>query len=63
MGLVVKANVIGFVRKYNSEKKLGIDNIAGDFVLALDEKVRKIIIESVERAKANNRKTLMGRDV
>ena len=63
MALVVRANVIGFVRKYNKDKQLGIDNIAGDFVVALDEKVQKVIIESVERAKANNRKTLMGRDV
>jgi histone H3/H4 len=38
-------------------------NISGDFADALDKKVRAVIAEAVERAKANNRKTVMGKDV
>jgi histone H3/H4 len=38
-------------------------NISGDFADALDKKTRAIIAEAVERAKANNRKTVMGKDV
>ena len=37
--------------------------MSGDFADALDHKVRTIISEAVERAKANNRKTVMGKDV
>jgi histone H3/H4 len=38
-------------------------NISGDFPTALDEEVKLIISRAVERAKANNRKTLMGKDI
>jgi histone H3/H4 len=38
-------------------------NVSGDFADALDKKTRAIIAEAVERAKANNRKTVMGKDV
>ena len=38
-------------------------NISGDFPTALDEVVKGLINKAVERAKANNRKTVMGKDV
>lgn len=38
-------------------------NISNEFYEALNRKVEKLITESCERAKANNRTTLMGRDV
>lgn len=38
-------------------------NVSGDFADALDKKTRAMIAEAVERAKANNRKTVMGKDV
>lgn len=38
-------------------------NIAGDFATALDEEVKAIINKAMERAKANNRKTLMAKDL
>ena len=38
-------------------------NVAEDFYEALNKKVEKLIGESSKRAKANNRNTLMGRDV
>ena len=37
-------------------------NISGDFASALDEEVKAIINKAVERAKANNRKTLLAKD-
>jgi len=61
--LIVKAQAVEKVRKFNKEKSLGVDNITTDFFAALDEKVNKVIEEAVLRAKDNNRKTLMGRDV
>ena len=38
-------------------------NISGDFPTALDEVVKGLINKAVERAKANNRKTLMAKDL
>ncbi len=38
-------------------------NISGDFAEALDEEVKRVIGKAVERAKANNRKTLMAKDI
>jgi histone H3/H4 len=38
-------------------------NISGDFADALDHRVRELINQAVERAKANNRKTVMGKDI
>lgn len=38
-------------------------NISNEFYEALNRKVEKLIMEACGRAKANNRTTLMGRDV
>ena len=38
-------------------------NIAGDFAEALSKKVENIIKEACDRAKANGRRTVQGRDV
>lgn len=52
--LIVKANV---------RKAAGNFEVASEFIQALDKKVEHIIKEAVERARANNRHTLMARDV
>jgi histone H3/H4 len=38
-------------------------NVAGDFAEALDEEVRRLVERAVERAQANNRKTVMAKDL
>lgn len=38
-------------------------NVSGDFAEALDVKVKELVANAVERAKANNRKTLMAKDL
>jgi histone H3/H4 len=38
-------------------------NVSGDFADALDREVKQLIAKAVERAKANNRKTVMGKDI
>ena len=38
-------------------------NVSGDFAEALDVEVKKLVSAAVERAKANNRKTLMAKDL
>lgn len=52
-----------FIVKAKVKEISGEMNIAGDFTDALNEKVKALILESIERAKANDRKTLMARDL
>lgn len=54
MYLVTKAQIRDIV---------GDVNIAEDFYPALNVEVKNLIIKALERAKKNNRRTLMGRDV
>lgn len=63
MKLTVKTNVAAYVKKLNSEKNSNVTNIADDFLPELEAKVGKLVAEAVARAKANNRRTVMGRDL
>ena len=63
MHLVVKTQIISMVRKINRKKGYGVKNIDAGYLPALNDKVRKIVEESVERAGMNNRRTLMSRDL
>ncbi len=63
MGLLVKTNVAAFVKELGKAKGCAVRNVADDFLPAAEEKAKKLIEEAVERARANNRKTLMGRDL
>ena len=38
-------------------------NVAGDFADALDKKVRQLVADACARAKGNNRRTVMGKDL
>lgn len=51
------------VTKAQIREIVGDVNIAEDFYPALNIEVKNIIIKALERAKKNNRRTLMGRDV
>jgi len=51
------------VKEILDQTQSGVDNIAGDFMDRLDEKVKQLILDAVQRAKENNRKTVMGRDI
>ncbi len=44
-------------------KHAGIDNMSHDFMKRLDEKVEQVILDAVKRAKENQRRTVMGKDV
>ena len=63
MHLVVKTQVMSAVRKINGKKQYGVKNIDGSYLPALNEKVLKLVEESVERAGMNGRRTLMDRDL
>ncbi|MFO8016776.1 MAG: DUF1931 domain-containing protein [Candidatus Woesearchaeota archaeon] len=38
-------------------------NVSGDFADALDKKVKQLIADACSRAEANNRRTVMGKDL
>lgn len=63
MGLVVKTNVSAAVKEISSRKGCGVKSVSDDFVPQLEEKVRKLVEDAVDRARSNNRKTVMGKDV
>jgi len=55
---MVKLIVVSNIKKV--AKKI---NIAGDVPSALNRKIEQVIKEAVQRAKANSRKTLQGKDI
>ena len=57
--LVVRTQVKDILK----ESGLGLDNLSGDFMDKLDEKVKQIILDAAIRAKENGRRTIMGQDV
>lgn len=63
MGLVVKTNIVALVKKVNESKGSRVNSVADDFLPAVEAKVKKMVEEAVERARANGRKTVMGKDV
>ncbi len=54
MSLVVKAKI---------KEVTGDMNVAGDFAEELDKKVNELVKAACERAAANNRRTVMGKDL
>ncbi len=51
------------VIKAKIKEVTGSHSISSDFVETLNEKVKKLIEESIVRAEANGRRTIMGKDV
>lgn len=63
MKLTVKTNVAAYARKLGAEKGTGVKSVADDFLPELEAKVKRLVENAVERAKANSRRTVMGRDL
>ena len=51
------------VKDIMKESGLGVENISADYMDRLDEKVRILVKESVQRAKENGRRTVMSKDL
>ena len=56
-------DTIGPSRSKATRENNRVNSVADDFLPELDAKVRKLVEDAVERAKANSRKTVMGRDL
>jgi histone H3/H4 len=52
--IVVKAKI---------KELTGECNVAGDFAEALDKKTTQLVKDACDRAKANNRRTVMAKDL
>lgn len=63
MHLVVKTQVNAAVREIGGRKGFKVGHVDAGFIPSLDRKVMQLIEDAVDRAAANNRRTLMGRDV
>ena len=57
--LVVRTQIKDILK----ESGLKVENISGDFMDQLDEKVKQLILDAAKRAKENSRRTVMGKDV
>ena len=55
-GIVVKSQIRKKVKELDKEKVIG--NVAEEVEEALDKKVEEILSKAIDRAKANQRKTL-----
>ena len=51
------------IKEILKDSELGVENLSADFMDRLDEKVKQLIIDAAKRAKENNRRTVMGKDV
>lgn len=60
-GLIIKSKIRDAVRKLDSENQ--ITSVAEEVETELDEKVEEILKQGIKRAKANQRKTLLARDL
>ena len=61
--LVVKTQVNAAVREICGRKGFKVRSVDAGFMPSLDRKVVQLIEDALGRAAANNRRTLMGRDV
>jgi histone H3/H4 len=61
MVLIVKSNIKKVINELDKEGE--ISSVAEEVGMALEKKVEEILMNGIERAKANKRKTLQARDL
>jgi histone H3/H4 len=61
MSLVIKSNIRKVVMELDKEN--AISSVAEEVGTALDKKVEDILVNAIERAKANKRRTIQSRDL
>ena len=61
MSLIIKSNIRKTVKELDNENS--VSSVAEEVETALERKVEEILIKAIERAKANNRRTLQARDL
>ena len=61
MALVIKSNIRKAVKMLDKEGSIG--SVADEVERVLERKVEDMLVDAIERAKANNRRTLLARDL
>lgn len=61
MALIIKSNIRKVVKELDEEN--AVSSVADEVETALDKKVEEILAAAIERAKANQRRTLQARDL
>jgi histone H3/H4 len=61
MGIVIKSQIRPLIKELDKEN--AISSVADEVGTALDKKVEDILVEAIERAKANKRRTIQARDL
>ena len=51
------------IKEILKDSDLKVENLSGDFMDRLDDKVKELILNAAKRAKENGRRTVMGKDV
>ena len=61
MALIVKSNIKKVVKELDKDNS--VSSVAEEVGPALEKKVENLLIDAVERAKSNKRRTLQARDL
>ena len=61
MSLIIKSNIRKVVKDLDKENS--VSSVAEEFETALEMRVEEMLVKAIERAKANNRRTLQARDL
>ncbi len=61
MGIIIKSNIKKLVKEL--DKGHGVSSVAENVGIALERKVEEVLEKAIQRAKANRRRTLQGRDI
>jgi len=59
--IIIKSKVRKIVKELDEEKK--VNNVAEEVETALEKEVNEILKKAIKRAKANQRRTLLARDL
>lgn len=62
MSLIIKSNIKKVVKELQGKNE-DVSSVAEEVETALERKVEKILVDGIERAKANKRRTLQARDL
>ena len=61
MALIVKSNIKKVVKELDKEN--AVSSVAEEVGVGLEKKVEAILVDAIERAKANGRRTLQSKDL
>ena len=61
MALIIKSNIRKVVKELDKDGR--ISSVADEVEIELDKKAEDILAKAIDRAVANNRRTIQGRDL